>query len=557
MNITDLRKKLSEAKTFFINHDYQSALEISISIKEILFNNNDIGTLYMESLGLIKKIYQEEHKFDEYNKASHEAYNASCISTHPQKPRFMFASLFGIAHSLQLQSKYSDALSYYLQTKSVIENTTSDYITNYDLYNLHNHIGGMYFKLGEYKESIEYYEYSLEYLLKTNYNVNVLAATYSNIGGIHFHLNEFSRAINYFKLAQSTYKEFDNSINYAKTLSCLANCFFLDNLYTDAIQYYLKAAHILRSNNNTLDIVHILVNLAECYTNCKMYHNAKDILVEVESIISSTTHHEYIVLYLLSIGKFYSNSNNNFYDTDKAIAFLKKALEVSTEQNLKYQSIEILRMLSNTFSSEDNYQQAYEHYIKYHELEKEVLNEEAKKSAERFHFERTLLEKENEQKLLHQRHEAEQEKVRLELLHKEKELESSINQIVEKNNFLQGISSDIQKFVKSHKTSNPEALERIVELIRKHISHGAVSGMIYDEISSVHGEFIKRIKTLYPALTDMEVRISALLRMKLTSANIATLLFISQRTVEVHRLRIRKKLGIRKSDNLYVELLNM
>ncbi|MBK9249553.1 MAG: helix-turn-helix transcriptional regulator [Ignavibacteria bacterium] len=78
--------------------------------------------------------------------------------------------------------------------------------------------------------------------------------------------------------------------------------------------------------------------------------------------------------------------------------------------------------------------------------------------------------------------------------------------------------------------------------------------MIYDEISSVHGEFINRIKELYPDLTDMEVRISALLRMKLTSANIATLLFISQRTVEVHRLRIRKKLGIGKSDNLYVVL---
>ncbi|MBL7974420.1 MAG: hypothetical protein JNJ85_05885 [Candidatus Kapabacteria bacterium] len=412
----------------------------------------------------------------------------------------------------------------------------------------------MYFKLGEYKESIEYFEYSLVFLLKTSYNANVLAASYSNIGGIHFHLNEFSVAKKYFKLALSTYDKSDNSINYAKTLSCVANCFFMDNLYTDAIQYYLQAAHILRSYNNTIDIVHILVNLAECYTNCKMYHNAKDILAEVESIVSNTTHHEYIVLYLLSIGKFYSNSNNNFNDINKATILLKKALDVSTKQNLKYQSIEILRTLSNTFSSEDNYQEAYEHYVKYHELEKEVLSEEAKKSAERFHFERTLLEKENEQKLERQRHEAEKEKVQLELQHKEKELETSINQIVEKNNFLQEISSDIQQFVKKHKTSNPEGLEHIVEQIRKHMSHGAVSGMIYDEITSVHGEFMKRIKEQYPDLTDMEVRVSALLRMKLTSANISSLLFISQRTVETHRLRIRKKMGIGKDDNLYMKL---
>lgn len=161
---------------------------------------------------------------------------------------------------------------------------------------------------------------------------------------------------------------------------------------------------------------------------------------------------------------------------------------------------------------------------------------------------------ENERKLEAQRTEAEREKLQLTLEHKEKELENSINQIVEKNNFLNSISNDMRLAQTAKSAEKDEMLDELRQKIRKHISSGAVTAMIYDEIESVHGEFMSKIKAQFPALTPIEVKIAALLRMKLTSANIASLLFISQRTVELHRLRIRKKMGLSGGDNLYVAM---
>ena len=73
-------------------------------------------------------------------------------------------------------------------------------------------------------------------------------------------------------------------------------------------------------------------------------------------------------------------------------------------------------------------------------------------------------------------------------------------------------------------------------------------------MNDIHKEFIRHLRDIFPTLTPMEVKIAVLLRMNLTSPNIASLLFISHRTVEVHRAHIRKKMGLNATDNMYFEL---
>jgi DNA-binding CsgD family transcriptional regulator len=52
----------------------------------------------------------------------------------------------------------------------------------------------------------------------------------------------------------------------------------------------------------------------------------------------------------------------------------------------------------------------------------------------------------------------------------------------------------------------------------------------------------------------MEIKICALLKLKLTTADIAKLLCLSERSVEGHRLHIRRKMGLAQREELHSAL---
>jgi DNA-binding CsgD family transcriptional regulator len=67
---------------------------------------------------------------------------------------------------------------------------------------------------------------------------------------------------------------------------------------------------------------------------------------------------------------------------------------------------------------------------------------------------------------------------------------------------------------------------------------------------SVHEEFLKRLKATYPDLTPRELKLCAYLRLNISSKEIATLMNISTRGVEISRYRLRKKLLLEHDTNL-------
>ena len=69
--------------------------------------------------------------------------------------------------------------------------------------------------------------------------------------------------------------------------------------------------------------------------------------------------------------------------------------------------------------------------------------------------------------------------------------------------------------------------------------------------------FIKKIKSLHPELTPNDLRLCAYLRLNLPSKEIAPLLNISHRSVEVKRYRLRKKMNLDHKENLTEYILNL
>ncbi|MGC9345044.1 MAG: helix-turn-helix transcriptional regulator, partial [Bacteroidales bacterium] len=73
----------------------------------------------------------------------------------------------------------------------------------------------------------------------------------------------------------------------------------------------------------------------------------------------------------------------------------------------------------------------------------------------------------------------------------------------------------------------------------------------------VHEEFFKRLKEKHPNLTPRDLNLCAYIKMNLSNKEIASLLNISTRGVEISRYRLRKKLDLLRDINLSIYLSNI
>ena len=71
--------------------------------------------------------------------------------------------------------------------------------------------------------------------------------------------------------------------------------------------------------------------------------------------------------------------------------------------------------------------------------------------------------------------------------------------------------------------------------------------LFFSEFHQTYSEFQKKLELLIPEITMKESEVSMLIRCGFSTYQIATFLDISTRTVETHRLNIRRKAGLQSS----------
>jgi DNA-binding CsgD family transcriptional regulator len=150
------------------------------------------------------------------------------------------------------------------------------------------------------------------------------------------------------------------------------------------------------------------------------------------------------------------------------------------------------------------------------------------------------------------------EKLTLEMIHKEKELANSTMLIIQKNNILTRLQNDLRKI--SSIVGNDTAKNNISTLIKridKEIDSEKQWKVFNMHIEQVYEELFRKLKDLYPDLTPRELSLCAYLRMNISSKEIAILMNISPRGVEISRYRIRKKLKLDRDANLTEFMINL
>lgn len=143
------------------------------------------------------------------------------------------------------------------------------------------------------------------------------------------------------------------------------------------------------------------------------------------------------------------------------------------------------------------------------------------------------------------------EKLHSERIQKDKELANTTMQIIQKSKSLISIRNELQKLSRELGKHNATAyLNSIIKKINRSIDTEKQWEVFESHFENVHEEFLKRLKEKHPELSPRELKLCAYLRLNISSKEIANLMNISVRGVEISRYRLRKKLNLEHDQNL-------
>ncbi|RPD96475.1 LuxR family transcriptional regulator [Aureibaculum marinum] len=153
----------------------------------------------------------------------------------------------------------------------------------------------------------------------------------------------------------------------------------------------------------------------------------------------------------------------------------------------------------------------------------------------------------NEQELIRLKN----EKLNQEIESKNRELAISTMSIVKRNEVLRKIKKELKSNVGISNNNS------VFKLIDKNLESTKDWNLFKDAFNSADKDFLKRAKSLYPNLTHNDLKFCAYLRLNLSSKEIAPLLNISVKSVEVRRYRLRKKMKLKHNVNLTDHILTI
>ncbi len=231
-------------------------------------------------------------------------------------------------------------------------------------------------------------------------------------------------------------------------------------------------------------------------------------------------------------------------DYPNAIKYAHKALKLAEEADDRYTTKESLQHLYEAHKAAKETEKA----LKYLEEYNELARQDAVKQFEnrlafvniRTEYEKKHAEAEEARKNT--------EALRKELEQKELELTDRTRNLIRQTESLAKLRDDLRAIIKS--APGNAIAKQIADRLRVLPDSQSNWDEFEKHFVTVHPNFEKDLIERFPALTKMERKICMLLRLNLMSVDMAKLLILSERNIENHRHRLRKKLGVTGTMNL-------
>lgn len=260
------------------------------------------------------------------------------------------------------------ALNFY---KKALNFFQKDYEKNYlELIHVSNSLGVIYRKLGELKNALEIYYYSIE--LGEKYNLSN-STVYNNIALIYIDQKEFKKALYNYKLAVKIENESLN-INKQKVIKYLtniANLYFNLKKYNQAKEIFKKTLSFCQKNDEFEVLITSLKGLGLLLTENNQFKEAENYFKNAIKISLKINYKVLLIDLYLYLSIIYSRTNRLDLQKDN----LLNALKITKESD-KTKEISVLEELHKYYLDTNNYKDAHETLARIHLLHKEKAQKE-------------------------------------------------------------------------------------------------------------------------------------------------------------------------------------
>ncbi len=147
------------------------------------------------------------------------------------------------------------------------------------------------------------------------------------------------------------------------------------------------------------------------------------------------------------------------------------------------------------------------------------------------------------------------EKLANEVLLKKKELANASMHLVEREDALARVKEELQTLYK--KTGHNHDVKTALQLVNELEKNKSNWDQFASHFNEINNDFLKKLKAKFPSLTNADLKVCAYLQLNLSTKEIAQLMNISVRGVDIGRYRLRKKLQLPRELSLTDFLNNM
>ncbi|MFN8359556.1 MAG: tetratricopeptide repeat protein [Candidatus Kapaibacterium sp.] len=436
-----------------------------------------------------------------------------------------------------LLGDYAQAIRYYTQSLHLKRENNDQYGISSTL----NNIANVFLKFSDFENALLYFRESLAIKESTG-NLRGAAATLNNIGSILTEFHKYDEAHALHRKALELYRQLLQPQKVSLTLNLLGVNHIHAGRLTEGLEALMESYHLRREQNDTHGLASSCLSIAHALQVSGDIPHAIDYAKRGCDYCISIAHKHRLPEHYLGLAKIYLQAGSHA----DALTYAQKAIDLAGEQGDKRNLYLALECAAQAQEKSGNLAEALRKYKQFIEIKQQMLNEATA------HKTNTLLVQFDTERMQHDneilRLKAEEAEKQAEFYNRELQLIAL--HLVEKNEFLKQIKTLIQQNV----TGTESELKKLVTSIESNVAAKEEWQTFKQKFDRAHDEFIQRLSKEFPQLTPMELKVAALLRIHMENKDIANLLYASVRTIEGHRLNLRKKLGLGLKDNLSVFL---